>query len=258
METIVNEEQIEQEVQQNEFAIEIDDLYKSYGPKEVLKGISLQVKYGELFGFVGKNGVGKSTTIDSMVGVKSFNKGKILIDGYDITKSPIEAKSSFGYVPSEPTCYEVMTGNEYLEFVASIYGLDERELRSNRAYLAGRLELSEEDLNKQISDYSHGMKQKICLIASLIHNPPVWILDEPTVGLDVMAIAELEKMMRGYADHGKCVFITSHNIEMVSRLCDRVAIVNNGKIVGLYDLKENPNRRLQLARIFINTYKEEI
>jgi ABC-2 type transport system ATP-binding protein len=235
-------------------AILIKGLYKSYGKKEVLKGLDLEVKHGELFGFVGKNGVGKSTTIDCMVGVKSFNQGSITLNGFDIKKETIDAKYSFGYVPSEPTCYEVMSGYDYLEFVASIFGLNEKEFRENVAYLSNRLGLSGEDLTRPIRDYSHGMKQKVCLISSLLHNPDIWILDEPTVGLDIMAIEELKNMMKEYATHGKTVFITSHNIEMVAKLCDRIAIINDGKVASLFDLNKEPNRRLQLPRIFMDTY----
>lgn len=234
--------------------ISIKGLHKSYGQKQVLKGVNLEVYEGELFGFLGRNGIGKSTTIDCMIGSKKFNSGQIILNGYDVTVDPILAKSSFGYVASEPTCYEVMTGYDFLEFVASIYGLSEKEFKGNYTYLMNRLVLKEEDLYHPISNYSHGMKQKICLIASLLHNPDIWILDEPTVGLDIMAVEALKKMMREYANHGKCVFVTSHNIELVAKLCDRVAIVNNGVVVELIDLNRNPNKRLQLSRIFMDTY----
>lgn len=235
-------------------AISIQKLFKSYGKKEVLKGLSLDVYPGELFGFIGRNGIGKSTTIDCLIGSKKFNSGIIKIDGYDVTKDPIGAKESFGYVASEPTCYEEMTGNEYLEFIASIYKISEGDLQRNSKYLCSRLQLDLKELNNPISDYSHGMKQKLCLSASLLHSPKIWILDEPTVGLDIMAVEELKKMMREYANHGNCVFVTSHNIELVAKLCDRVAIVNNGEVAVLYDLNKNPNKRLQLSRIFIETY----
>ena len=235
-------------------AIRIMDLYKSYGPKEVLKGLNLDVYKGELFGFIGRNGIGKSTTIDCMIGVKRFNSGTIEIEGYSIVEEPLIAKSRFGYVASEPTCYETMTGYEYLEFIASIYHISEAEFAGNVDYLAKRLVLTDEDLSKYISSYSHGMKQKLCLIASLLNNPDVWILDEPTVGLDVMAVEELKKMMREYANHGKCVFITSHNIDIIAKICDRVAIINNGKVVELMDLNKDPNKRLQLPRIFLNIF----
>ena len=232
----------------------IDDLYKAYGPKEVLKGLTLDVFEGELFGFIGRNGIGKSTTIDCMIGAKKFNKGRIVLDGYDIKTEPLDAKASYGYCASEPACYEEMTGRDYLEFIANIYQLSEGDFKKNYVYLCNRLQLKLEELNNPIADYSHGMKQKLCLVASLLHNPKIWILDEPTVGLDIMAVEELKKMMREYANHGNTVFVTSHNIELVSRICDRVAIVNNGVITGLFDLNKDPNKRIQLSRLFMETY----
>ncbi len=246
---------MEQNIQEpKKTTILIEDLYKSYGEKEVLLGLNLEVHEGELFGFIGRNGIGKSTTIDCMIGAKKFNKGRIELNGYDIVKDPIDAKKSLGYVASEPTCYEEMTGYDYLEFVASIYGMTEGDFRRNSEYLCNRLQLNLGELNNPISDYSHGMKQKLCLVASLIHSPKVWVLDEPTVGLDIMAVEELKKMLREYANHNNTVFVTSHNIELVSKICDKVAIINDGKVVALYDLNKNPNKRLQLSKIFLDTY----
>ena len=246
---------MEQNIQEpKKITILIEDLYKSYGEKEVLLGLNLEVHEGELFGFIGRNGIGKSTTIDCMIGAKKFNKGRIELNGYDIVKDPIDAKKSLGYVASEPTCYEEMTGYDYLEFVASIYGMTEGDFRRNSEYLCNRLQLNLDELNNPISDYSHGMKQKLCLVASLIHSPKVWVLDEPTVGLDIMAVEELKKMLREYANHNNTVFVTIHNIELVSKICDKVAIINDGKVVALYDLNKNPNKRLQLSKIFLDTY----
>lgn len=246
---------MEQNIQEpKKTTILIEDLYKSYGEKEVLLGLNLEVHEGELFGFIGRNGIGKSTTIDCMIGAKKFNKGRIELNGYDIVKDPIDAKKSLGYVASEPTCYEEMTGYDYLEFVASIYGMTEGDFRRNSEYLCNRLQLNLDELNNPISDYSHGMKQKLCLVASLIHSPKVWVLDEPTVGLDIMAVEELKKMLREYANHNNTVFVTSHNIELVSKICDKVAIINDGKVVALYDLNKNHNKRLQLSKIFLDTY----
>ena len=246
---------MEQNIQEpKKTTILIEDLYKSYGEKEVLLGLNLEVHEGELFGFIGRNGIGKSTTIDCMIGAKKFNKGRIELNGYDIVKDPIDAKKSLGYVASEPTCYEEMTGYDYLEFVASIYGMTEGDFRRNSEYLCNRLQLNLDELNNPISDYSHGMKQKLCLVASLIHSPKVWVLDEPTVGLDIMAVEELKKMLREYANHNNTVFVTSHNIELVSKICDKVAIINDGKVVALYDLNKNPNKRLQLSKILLDTY----
>ena len=237
-----------------QFAIQIRDLHKSYGQKHVLKGLSLDVLPGELFGFLGKNGVGKSTTIDCMIGAKRFQSGEITVGGYDIKTQPLDAKYSFGYVASEPTCYEVMTGYDYLEFIASIYKLSEEEFIKSYRYLCGRLKLDIPELSHHISGYSHGMKQKLCLVASLLHNPNVWILDEPTVGLDIMSQEELKKMMREYANHGKTVFVTSHNIELIAKICDRVAIINDGVVATVFDLNRDPNKRLQLPKLFIDTY----
>lgn len=234
--------------------ISINDLYKSYGEKEVLRGLNLDVYEGELFGFIGRNGIGKSTTIDCMIGSKKFAKGQIILTDYDIKTAPIEAKTIFGYVASEPVCYDEMTGYDYLEFIASIYGIGEESFNKSYKYLCTRLQLNLEELKNPIADYSHGMKQKLCLAASLLHSPKIWILDEPTVGLDIMAVEELKKMMREYADHGNTVFVTSHNIELVSKLCDRVAIINNGKVEALFDLNKDPNKRLQLSKIFFDTY----
>ena len=250
----VSQEPVERAPDELEYAIEIHDLHKSYGEKKVLKGLDLQVYPGELFGFIGRNGIGKSTTIDCMIGAKRFNSGSITVGGYDIRREAVDVKASYGYVASEPTCYEVMTGYDYLEFVASIYHLSETEFRGNHKYLCKRLQLSEEDLAHHISGYSHGMKQKLCLVASLLHNPNIWILDEPTVGLDIMAQEELKKMMREYANHGKTVFVTSHNIELVSAICDRVAIINDGVVKVVYDLKKEPERRAQLPQLFLKIY----
>ena len=235
--------------------ISIKNLHKAYGKKQVLTGLDLDVYPGELFGFIGRNGIGKSTTMDCVIGAKKFDEGQITLNGFDISVNPIEAKASFGYVASEPSCYEVMTGYDYLEFVASIYRVSEGDFVRNFRYLCSRLNLDENELLSPASDYSHGMKQKLCLVASLIHNPKIWVLDEPTVGLDIMTVEELKKMMREYADHGNTVFLTSHNLELVSKLCDRVAIVNGGKVAALYDLNRQPNRRIQLSKIFMDTYK---
>ena len=235
--------------------ISIKNLHKAYGAKKVLKGLDLDVYEGELFGFIGRNGIGKSTTIDCIIGSKKFDDGTITLNGFDVREEPIEAKYTFGYVASEPSCYEVMTGYEYLEFVASIYQISEGDFVRNYKYLCGRLSLDEAELSNPIFNYSHGMKQKLCLVASLLHNPKIWMLDEPTVGLDIMAVEELKKMMREYANRGKTVFVTSHNIELVAKICDRVAIVNDGKVVSLFDLNKDPNRRIQLSKIFMETYR---
>ena len=158
---------------------------------------------------------------------------------------------------SEPTSYEEMSGLGYVEFIASVYKVNKEKFKTNFEYLAGRLDLSLDDLYRPIKEYSHGMKQKLCLIASLIHNPKIWILDEPTVGLDAFTSNELCRMMREFADHGKTVFVASHNIDLIARLCDRVAIINRGTIQKIFSLKENPRERYHLNQYFLDNAKEK-
>ena len=236
--------------------IVIENLNKSYGEKKVLTDLNLSVYEGELFGFIGRNGIGKSTTIDCMIGMKKFNSGTIKIYNYDIVKEPIEVKKLIGYVSSEPILYEEMTGIEYLKFISNIYKVDPSTFKEKYEKLCERLEFKIEDLGFQISGYSHGMKQKISLIASIIHEPKIWILDEPTVGLDFLAVEELKKMMVEYAKAGNTVFLTSHNIDFVSDICNRVAIINKGNVKGLYDLDEDPSLKDKLKDIFIKIYEE--
>lgn len=238
-------------------AIEVQHLKKSYGKKEVLKDITLEVYQGELFGFVGVNGIGKSTTIDCMIGVKKFDDGEILLNGFDIVHDPISAKKQFGYVASEPDCYEVMTGYNYLSFIAGVYKVDKNYFLEKCHYLLEKLQLKESDLHLPIMSYSHGMKQKICIIASLIHNPKIWILDEPTVGLDILSVEALNEIMKDYVKEGNTIFLTSHNIDLVADICDRVAIINKGYVVKTKDLRENPKSRKTLKKEFLAIYQDD-
>ena len=237
--------------------IVIENLNKSYGNKKVLTDLNLEVYEGELFGFIGRNGIGKSTTIDCMIGMKKFDNGTIKIYDYDIKENPIEIKKIIGYVSSEPILYEEMTGIEYLKFIASIYKVNPSTFKEQYVSLCERLEFKLDDLSFQISGYSHGMKQKISLIASIIHNPKIWILDEPTVGLDFLAVEELKKMMVEYTKLGNTVFLTSHNIDFVSDICNRVAIINKGNVKGLFDLDNDPSVKEELKDIFIKIYDEK-
>ena len=234
----------------------IDSLYKSYGKKQVLKGVSLQVGAGEIFGFIGRNGVGKSTTIDCSIGIKQFDKGSVRICGYDPVKQPIEAKRCLGYVASTPCCYENMTGFSYLQFLASIYRVEKQDFTQRLDYLLDCLKLDKSDLRMHISTYSHGKRQKICLIGSLLHDPDLWLLDEPTVGLDIMTVKALKSLMQERTSRGKTVFFTSHNIEFVASVCDRVAIINQGTIVALYSLNAEPQIKSRLPQLFYNLNEE--
>lgn len=237
--------------------LSVQQLRKSYGKKTVLKGVDFSLLEGEVFGLIGKNGAGKSTTIDCIVGLKDFDSGEILIQGHNVKDNPIDAKMEIGYVPSEPSAYEVMTGTEYLEFVASSYGMYQEMFERNFAFLKQKFDIGEEDLSRRIGEYSHGMKQKVCLMASLIHNPSVWILDEPTVGLDIMVYETLMNMLRDFALNGKTVLITSHNIDLVTRVCHRVGIIHDGKVAELIDFKKEPIKRRSLSKIFFSTYGKE-
>ena len=238
-------------------AIKLTNLNKSYGKKQVLYDINLEIYQGELFGFIGKNGVGKSTTIDCILGSKLFDSGEILVNDLNIKEKPIKVKKMIGYVASEPTCYEDMTGAKYLQFVASIYEISPQIFVKNLDYLLKKFEFKEENLYRQIKEYSHGMKQKICLIASLIHNPKIWILDEPTVGLDAMSANELSLLMKDYVKHGNTCFVASHNIDLISKLCDRVAIIKDGRIYQIFDLKHEPSLRNKIQNIFLSLYQEK-
>ena len=151
-----------------------------------------------------------------------------------------------------------MTGAEFVEFIASIYKVNAQVYGSNLNFLLDKLEFDEQDLYRKIAEYSHGMKQKICLMASLIHNPKIWILDEPTVGLDPMTSNELSILMKDYVKHGNTIFIASHNIDLVSKLCDRVAIIKDGRIINIFDLKNNPILRNKIGPYFLSLYKKEV
>lgn len=234
-----------------------EDIHKSYGDHEVLKGLNFSVKAGECFGFLGKNGAGKSTFIDCLVGLKEFDQGSLSIFGLDQKEYPLEIKSEIGYVPSEPLAYDLMTGNEFMEFIASCYDMEEQGFKDNFAFLKTKFDLTEDDLAKPVGSYSHGMKQKLRLMSSLIHNPLLWVLDEPTVGLDIMAYETLVEMMHAYVNNGKTIFLTSHSIELVSEVCNRVAIIKDGNIATLIDFALEPFKRKELRRIFLHIQGKE-
>lgn len=150
-----------------------------------------------------------------------------------------------------------MTGMQYLQFIGSIYSINPQIFIKNISFLLKKFEFNEEDLYREIREYSHGMKQKVCLMASLIHNPKIWILDEPTVGLDAMSANELSLLMKDYVKHGNTCFVASHNIDLISKLCDRVAIIKNGRIYEVYDLKHEPSLRNRMEKIFLRLYQEK-
>ncbi len=228
---------------------------KSYGNKKVIDDISFSIKQGEVFGYIGRNGIGKSTTIDCIVGKKEVTSGEISIYGYNISKKSVQAKSFIGYVPSEPVCYEFLTGREYLEFIAGVFNVSKDDFNQRFTYYVNKFDLSMIDVNRKINQYSHGMKQKICLIASLIHDPDLWILDEPSVGLDIVVYEALLEIIQEMKAKGKAIFVTSHNINLITDVCDRVALVNNCKVVKIIDFIQNPQEKDNLAEEFLKVYQ---
>lgn len=234
--------------------IQLNNFTKSYARSETkaVDGLSFQVNAGEIFGFLGPNGAGKSTTIKCLTGILPFSEGHISVCGYDLREKPLEAKRHIGYVADEHILYGALTGAQYLNFIADVFGVDaaSRQERINR--YAEIFDLSSK-LCSKISSYSHGMKQKISIIASLVHDPDVWILDEPMVGLDPKSGYELKQIMSERAAAGKTVFFSSHVLDVVEKVCDRVAIIDKGQLVTICDIKELQEKRsdLSLEELFL-------
>ena len=224
--------------------IRLYNVCKSYGKSTNLAvdNLSLEVKDGEIFGFLGPNGAGKSTTIKMVTGILTPTSGTIEVDGVNIADNPLVAKSCIGFVPDNHEVYETLKGNEYLNFIGTMYGVSSADLKA-RVEEYAQLFAMTDALPKMISSYSHGMKQKLLLIAALIHQPKVWVLDEPMTGLDPQSAFQLKQLMRKHADNGNTVFFSSHVIDVVEKVCDRIAIINHGKLVAVDTLdnirKEN-------------------
>ncbi|MGG5737975.1 MULTISPECIES: ABC transporter ATP-binding protein [Bacillus cereus group] len=234
--------------------IEITNVSKSYnGSTYAVKDLSLSVPSGEIFGFLGPNGAGKSTTIKMITGIHGVDKGTITINGKDITKEPMEAKKTFGYVPDSPDMFLRLKGIEYLNFMADMYEVP-KEVRQERIEsLAKKFDLYNA-LSDQIQSYSHGMRQKIVIIGVLIHEPDVWILDEPLTGLDPKSAYILKEMMREHADKGKIVFFSTHVLEVAEKLCDRVAIINRGNLQfkgNLNEMRDHFKSNESLEKMFL-------
>lgn len=238
--------------------IKIENFTKIYGnaKKPAVEDFSLEVYSGEVFGFIGHNGAGKSTTIKSLVGIQSITSGRMEIAGYDIAKQPIEAKLRIGYVSDNHAVYERLTGREYINYVADLYLVPQEE-RDERIEKYVRMFNLEHAIDNEIKSYSHGMRQKIVVIASLIHNPKVWILDEPLTGLDPMSSYQIKKCMREHADNGNIVFFSSHVIEVVEKICDRIAIISDGKLQGIYRLEDLKEEGISLEELYMRHAKEQ-
>ena len=217
--------------------LRIENLTKSYGEKKAVDDLSLHILPGEIYGFIGHNGAGKTTTIKSVVGILDFDKGKIYIDGKDIKKDPVGCKKEIAYIPDNPDLYDFMSGIQYLNFIGSIFGIDQKDLEERVDKYATLLEIKN-DLSSAINQYSHGMKQKLAIISALIHDPKLVIMDEPFVGLDPKAAHILKGLMRDICSAGGAIFFSTHVLEVAEKLCDKVAIIKNGKLIKSGTMEE--------------------
>lgn len=218
--------------------IEIKNISKSYdGKVKALNDISFKIDNGEIFAFIGHNGAGKTTMIKSLVGILDFDSGDILINGKSIKKEPIECKREMAYVPDNPDLYENMTGLDFINFMCDIYDVSLEDRKVNIEKYSKMFEMDGK-LGSDISSYSHGMKQKVALIAALSHNPDVLIMDEPFVGLDPKAVFDMKEVMHKMAKEGKTIFFSTHILDVAEKLCDRVAIIKKGEIVKIGKMKD--------------------
>ena len=218
--------------------IEIKNVSKTYnGKKKVLKNISFKIEGGEIFAFIGHNGAGKTTMIKCIMGILGFEEGDILVDNKSIKEEPLECKRIMAYVADNPDLYENMKAIDFINFICDMYEVSEDIRRENTLKYAKMFEI-EDKLNDDISSFSHGMKQKIALIAALAHNPKVLIMDEPFVGLDPKAVYDMKEIMREMVKNGKTIFFSTHILDVAEKLCDRVAIIKNGNIVKIGEMKE--------------------
>lgn len=218
--------------------IEIKNVSKTYnGKKKVLKNISFKIEGGEIFAFIGHNGAGKTTMIKCIMGILDFEEGDILVDNKSIKEEPLECKRIMAYVADNPDLYENMKAIDFINFICDMYEVSEDIRRENTLKYAKMFEI-EDKLNDDISSFSHGMKQKIALIAALAHNPKVLIMDEPFVGLDPKAVYDMKEIMRHMAKDGKTIFFSTHILDVAEKLCDRVAIIKDGTIVKVGKMKD--------------------
>ena len=217
--------------------LNIEHLTKAYGEKKAVDNLSLHIAPGEIYGFIGHNGAGKTTTLKSVVGILQFDAGEITIDGISIKENPLECKRRFAYIPDNPDLYDYMTGIKYLNFIADIFGVGANERQARIRKYADAFELTA-DLAQPIAAYSHGMKQKLAIIAAWLHEPKLILMDEPFVGLDPKASHLLKKMMRQVCNEGGAIFFSTHVLEVAEKLCDKVAIIKGGKLIRSGTMEE--------------------
>lgn len=240
--------------------LEFKNVYKSYSDgKNAVDNLNLTINDGEIFGFLGPNGAGKTTTIKMLVGILKPTSGEILINGKNIEKDSIEAKKMLGYVPDNPDMFLKFTGIEYLNFIADVYEILSDERKSKIELLSEKFEMKN-NLFEKISSYSHGMRQKIILMGVLLHEPNNWIMDEPMTGLDPKASHLLKEMMKEHAKKGNAIFFSTHVLEVAEKVCDRIGIINNGKLIALGtvdEIKRKFNDDESLENIFLEITENE-
>ena len=241
--------------------IEIKNLSKTYakGKIKAVNNLNLDIRKGEIFGFLGPNGAGKTTTIKMITGILKPDEGSITLNGIDVVKEPINAKMQIGFVPDNPEIFSRLTGIEYLNFIADIYEVDDKQRYEKINVLAESFEIKDA-LNSNIGSFSHGMKQKLIIIGALIHNPPIWILDEPLVGLDPKAAFVLKEMLRNHAENGNTVFFSTHIMEVAEKICDRIGIIKKGEIIftGTIDeLRQLRKENESLENLFLELVENE-
>lgn len=217
--------------------LRINNLTKIYGEKKAVDNLSLHIQKGEIYGFIGHNGAGKTTTIKSCCGILKFDEGEIFVDGVSIKDHPLECKQKIAYIPDNPDLYEFLSGIKYLNFIADVYKVSSKDRETRIKKYADMFEITS-DLAQPISAYSHGMKQKLAIIAALIHEPKLMIMDEPFVGLDPKASHLLKGQMREMCDHGGAIFFSTHVLEVAEKLCDKVAIIKGGKLITSGTMEE--------------------
>ncbi len=217
--------------------LNIEHLSKSFGEKKAVDDLSLHILPGEIFGFIGHNGAGKSTTLRCAVGILQFDAGSVLINGTSLAEDPVKCKRELAYIPDNPDLYDFMSGIKYLNFIGDIFAIPAGVRQERIRKYAGIFELTE-DLAQPISAYSHGMKQKLALISAWLHEPKLILMDEPFVGLDPKASHLLKEMMREHCDAGGAIFFSTHVLEVAEKLCDKVAIIKQGKLVKAGTMEE--------------------
>ena len=235
--------------------ITIKNLCKSYGKKKVLKDVNLTINDGDIYAFVGSNGAGKTTTIKSMLGILPFDSGDVLYDNLSIKTNALKIKQDLAYIPDNPDIYEHLTGLEYLSFVADMYETPSNLKNERIKEYSKKLEI-DKNLNDKIGSYSHGMRQKIVIIAALIHDPKVIIMDEPFVGLDPLSTHTLKEIMKDLTKEGKIIFFSTHVLDVAEKLCNKIAIIKNGEILIEGTMKEI-TKNSSLEDIFLELVSNE-